>query len=122
MLAEIKAGKTLSPEQIEDQYTWLIDNGHMGENCFVYDHERVIISAQYYLGVEQSAKYVFRSSETGADDFDHGGPHNAYIGHAKTVNGYGHFFVVDRKRNLVWDPWWPLPERDYHLTFRGYLI
>lgn len=122
MLAEIKAGDTLTPEQIERQYDWLVDEGYMQENCYILSHEAVITSAQYHLDVQQTATYVFRASETGDKDFDKGGPHNAYIGHAKTVNGYGHFFVVDRKKQLIWDPWWPRPERDYALTFRGYLI
>lgn len=122
MLAEIKAGTTLVPEQVEEQYRFLVDNGYMSEACFVYDHEKVVTSAQYYLEIPANVKYVFRASETGDGDFDHGGPHNTYIGHAKTVSGNGHFFVVDRHKNLIWDPWWPRPDRDYDLTFRGYLI
>jgi hypothetical protein len=122
MLAEIKAGKTLTATQIEEQYEWLVDEALMLETCFVYDHEAVIKSAQYYIAVPQSARYVFRSSESGTGDFDNGGPHNAHIGHAKTIHGNGHFFATDRGRSLIWDPWWPRPERDYELTFRGYYI
>jgi len=120
MLAEIRALTTLTPEQIETQYEWLVDNGHMAPNCFVYDHEAVITSAQFYLQAPQYGRYVFRASETGSGDFDHGGRHNAYIGHARTENGYGHFFVRDRNRRLIWDPWWPMPPRVEQLTFRGY--
>lgn len=122
MLAEIAARKTLTPEQIEEQYAWLVARGYMRENCYVLDHAKVITSAQHYLGEKQAADYVFRSSKKGNGDFDNGGPRNGYIGHAKTALGYGHFFVTDRNRNLIWDPWWPMPERDRELTFRGYFV
>jgi hypothetical protein len=122
MLAEIKAGKTLTVGQILQQYKWLVDAGHMDANCYVKDHAKVITSAQYYLGEPQTGRYVFRSTETGSGDFDTDEMHNAYIGHAKTENGYGHFFVVDRNRDLIWDPWWPRPKRKEWLSFRGYWV
>ena len=122
MLAEIKAGATLTPEQIEEQYAWLVGHECMADDCYVLDHEAVITSAQHYLGMPQSARYVFRRSESGDGDFERDGTANAFIGHAKTANGIGHFFVVDRHKALIFDPWWPRPERVRELTFRGYQL
>lgn len=122
MLAEMKAGKTLDPSTIRMQYLWLLDQGYMKENCYVLDHEQVIKSAQYYLGVSQKARYVFRQSETGQQDFFGGGPATHFIRHVRTKNGYGHFYVSDVSGRMVWDPYWPSPEPKETLTFRGYRL
>lgn len=122
MVAEMAAGYTLSPDQIEEQYRWLIDHGHMKENCWVLNHEAVIESAQYYLGVPQGAAYLERSSRGGTGDFKNPGVPNAFIGHGKTENGYGHFFVVRRDGTVVFDPYWPSPVIVRPLTFRSYFV
>lgn len=122
MIAEIQAGRCLTPDEISFQYAWLIERGYMKENCYIIDHAAVIRSAQYGLNGPQRARYVLRTSETGIGDFEMGVPPNAFIRHFKTVNGYGHFVVADRFGNRLWDPYWPPTEPVKELTFRGYAI
>lgn len=120
MLAEIKSGRTMTPQQIIDQYDWLIKNSAMDGHCYVINHASVIKAAQHYLGVPQQAKYVLR--RMGDDrDFDKGAA-NAWIGHVQTVRGNGHFLVVAKDGRVIWDPYWPSPEPIKTLSIRGYLI
>lgn len=121
MLAEIRAGRTMSVAQIVEQYKWLVAQGRMNAECYVKDHAAVIQSAQYYLEAHQRAAYVLRQTETGHGDFETGIP-NSWIGHVKTEAGNGHFLVVARDGRAIWDPWWPSPAPLKSLSLRGYVL
>lgn len=121
MLAEIQANQPLTPEQIEDQYEWLVAQGYMKPNCWVLNHEKVITSAQHYLGVPQSARYVWRY-EVDDKDFGSESKANAYIQNVRTKTGIGHFVVVDQNERVLWDPYWPSPAVNYVIGVRGYAL
>lgn len=122
MLVEMAKGETLTSMEIVEQYEWLIEHGHMKDNCFVLDHEAVIKSAQFYLMMPQKAVYAFRQSDTGKGDFTLRTLATHFIRHVRTKNGYGHFYVSDISGRMVWDPYWPSPEPKETLTFRGYQL
>ncbi|HMA77885.1 MAG TPA: DUF261 family protein [Candidatus Paceibacterota bacterium] len=122
MLAEMKAGHCLSTTEIDvDLYEWLIAEGAMKPNCWVLNHEKVIMAAQHYIGVKQSAKYVMRD-EADEFDFDTGVKPNYFIRHVRTKNGTGHFFVCSENGDRTWDPYWPAPDVDYYIGIRGYKL
>lgn len=121
MGAEIHARHTMSPGQIEEQYAWLVGEQLMKPNCWVLNHEKVITAAQYYLGVRQAARYVFRDE---GDEKDFGSPDkcNFFIRHVRTKTGTGHFYVSTRDGQRLWDPYWPAPAVDYVIGIRGYRV
>lgn len=125
MLAEIHAQHTLGPDQIAEQKRWLVDNGYMldepGKRCWVMNHEKVINSALYYLGLPQTARYVFRE-EIDDRDFETGIKANAFIRHVRMLTGTGHFYVCNENGTRIWDPFWPAPAVDYVIGVRGYRI
>jgi hypothetical protein len=113
--------QTMTANEIEKLYDWLVDNEHMKPNCWVLDHERVITAAQYYLGQTQSARYLWRDE---ADSKDFGSPDNCnfFIRHVRTKTGTGHFYVCNADGQRLWDPFWPAPAVDYVIGIRGYRI
>lgn len=118
---EVMRTQTLSANEIERLYDWLVDNGHMKPNCWVLDHERVITASQYYLGQTQAARYLWRDE---GDDKDFGSSDkcNFFIRHVRTKNGTGHFYVSTLDGQRLWDPYWPAPAVDYVIGIRGYKI
>ena len=124
MLAEIEAGQTLTRQEILEQYLWLQKEGYMKENCWVLDHEQVIKSAQYYLGVPQRAKYLVRAEDDSHDfDFSEGATApNAYIAHIRMGSGIGHFYVCNDQEERIWDPFWPAPNGVEYRGYRAYRV
>lgn len=128
-LAEMHAGKELTPRQIIEQYDWCIDNGHIvdefGRQAFVMHPNHVGRAAQYYLGVPQTFKAVSRVSVVPYDKHDfmtHEEPTH-YIAMGLIAGAsIPHFWVIDWQRNELWDPLTPSREKHTILSVRGFII
>jgi len=127
-IAEAHARSCLTPRQILDMYRWLVAQGHVldekGHQAFVMDHGAVGRAAQYYLGVPQTFKYVYRhDTADSAKDFGDISHANYFIAQVR-IEGWNisHFLHSDSMGERLWDPYWPARSITDTLSLRGYHV
>ena len=128
-IAERHAGEALAPQQIITQYDWLLENGHMidemGRQSFVLDATAVGRAAQFYLGVPQTFRAVYRHSLPGYDsaDFDTGDNPNYWLALGYIQGGkIPHFWEIDADQKPLWDSLWPVRPKLQILSVRGFVL
>jgi len=127
-IGEAHVGTALTAPQVIELFDWLVDNGHMrdepGKQAWVDNHGAVINGALYYLGAEQTARYVWR-----ADLADQGKAFgsqqrcNYFISQGRFDDwGISHFYRSDEYSDRMWDPYWPPKSDPLILSIRGYRL
>lgn len=126
MLAEMHHRQLLDAADIVKLYDYVISTGAMKQDCWVLEPEKIIQSAQFFLGHGPSGRMLFRTAAKGSGledgNFTRPGRPSHWIRHYKTVNGHGHFVVADKTGATVWDPYFPFTTAAKELTFRGYSL
>ena len=127
-MCEAEAMKALTPEDILTAYRWLKDRGTIQDDdelrAFVWDHTITMHAFQYYLGVPQTGKYVFRRDAGGGKhDFNTGQKPNYWAAYGKIEGAsIGHFWRIHEDREVAFDPLWPARKKLGTLSIRGYLL
>ena len=127
-IAETHAGRTLTAGEYLSMYRWLVGQGHVldepGRRAFVMDHAAVGKAAQYYLGVPQFFKYVYRHDYDGSGaDFGSADEASHFIAQVRVAGwDISHFIHADRLADRLWDPYWPARPIDSVVSLRGYAL
>lgn len=127
-LAEHKAGRTMSADNIIAMYRWLLDNDAIldepDKRAWIVDHTKTIRAAQHYLGVKQTGEYVYRNDMDSSDnDFGSRDKANYFICYARISNAsIGHFIHCDQNAQRVWDSYFPATEILEITSLRGYRL
>lgn len=126
-ICEARVARALDPVTTLEWYRWCVANGHVldreGRRAWVENHEATGRAAQYYLGVRQTFRYVWRHDYVG--DYAFGSPESATAFVALVrCRGWSiaHFVECDSDGSRRWDPYWPPKEITSIESIRGYAL